>query len=497
MLNTIPADIVLDIIQYLDYHSVTSLERTCRYLRDIIETYGWKIFLRETSYYSPSLTPYIESSRCCNSRDLARQLVLAQQAWQERKFVARPLGPEWNKTFHPLLALHNRRLIVGAGNSIISYNFKSPSSSTETTRVCFERIISFPKDARKDITGVGFHNGGEDLILSFVHGGLARINVENVPTPKKKRSLAMKVPKLALVKDLSSSRIKDLSVCGDSALTIDSSGTLSLFSLEHARPEVMFTTNPFENTNISELGRRSGKTVAWSNYLSLTSSSSGYAVVGISSHTNPLSVLSISQSAIHNEAHAYLAPSASEADSFRSTAVYAITGSNNFNNLKNDTHDHLSFSDQVVLSGWYHGAITLHDLRCPTRRMHGHVKMLSPTLTLQDPLTFSPIYSLSMADYRIAAGSAQYSLLQLYDLRAPQSGFSVYLPRGRQHSSPVYSTVMESTRIWAGTESHAVVVDFGKTSNSTFPVVSERYTTGVKVKYDAPIYEHSDHRLRH
>lgn len=412
--------------------------------------------------------------------------------------MARPLGPEWNKSFHPLLALHNRHLIVGVGNSVISYNFKPSSSFTETTRVCFERVVAFPKDARKDITGIGFHNHGEDLILSFVHGGLARINLENVmasTTTKKKRSLAMKVPKLALVKNNSSSRIKDLSICGDSALAVDSSGTLSLFSLEHARPEIMFTTNPFEDTGISELGRRPGKTVAWSNYLSLTSSSTGYAVVGISSHTNPLSVFNVSQSAIHSQPCAYLSPSTSEENSVRSTAVYAITGSNNFNNLKNDTHGNLSFSDQIVLSGWYHGVITMYDLRCPTRLMHGHTKMHPPTLLLQDPLAFSSIYSLSMADYRVAAGSAHYSLLQLYDLRAPQSGFSIYLPQGRQQSSPVYSTVMESTRIWAGTESHALGVDFGKTSYSTFPTASERH--GVKVKYDAPIYEHSEHRLHH
>lgn len=334
-----------------------------------------------------------------------------------------------------------------------------------------------------DITGVGFHNNGNDMILSFVHGGVGRIDLRDISNVSStSKHITMKIPSLAIVKSITSSRIKDLSISGDSAMTVDSSGSLTLFSLKHLCPKIVSTTNPYGGQH---------KPIAWSSYLSLTSSA-GYAAVGISSSTNPLSVYDISESAIMTQASAHLSPLTSENSTIRSTAAYALTGnSTSMGNI----HNHFFFSDQVILSGWYHGVISIHDLRCPTRTVSGHNKSLPPVLLLQDPLSLSPIYSLSISGHRIAAGSAQYSLLQLYDVRAPQAGFSVYLPQQRA-SSPIYSTIMESTRVWAGTESHALVVDFGKTSHNTFPTITaNRRGRGVRNQIKVPIYEHTDHRL--
>ncbi|KAF8532020.1 hypothetical protein JB92DRAFT_2824749 [Gautieria morchelliformis] len=99
----------------------------------------------------------------------------------------------------------------------------------------------------------------------------------------------------------------------------------------------------------------------------------------------------------------------------------------------------------------------------------------SDQITIKDPLTQSPVYSLSSAGAHIAAGSARSSVVNLYDDRSPKTGWSIYVPQeyGRLTSSPVYSCLLESTRLWAATESRPFVVDFGEVHERTFPHVTE------------------------
>jgi hypothetical protein len=82
-------------------------------------------------------------------------------------------------------------------------------------------------------------------------------------------------------------------------------------------------------------------------------------------------------------------------------------------------------------------------------------------LTLANSWSIEPIYSVSSgggAGSHIAAGSARHSLVSFWDVRSPAGGFSVHAPLN--DPSPVYSLILESSRLFGVTQSRPFVLDF-------------------------------------
>ncbi|KAF8519618.1 hypothetical protein BU17DRAFT_47592 [Hysterangium stoloniferum] len=465
-LSQTPADILFLILRYLDLLSISRLSQTCRILNTVIESYGWNVYAIQNPLPSPSLTPALTR---WTMHQFVRTQTKASTSWDRRRFITRPLGPEWFSKFQPVLTINGSRLVVGAGNTLFLYKFSPPSSNCfEAPRVRFENTIRFPRDPKKDISGIAFH--GDDIIISFVHGALGRTPLPEISNKFNLTHSPINNPEVKYFTE-SGPAIKDLSVCNNLALTMNSSGCAALYSLSEPISPLLSSVAPPARCK-----------AGWSSHLSLQSSS-GYAVLGTASML-PLAVHSLTQTQIEARPQTILYPYKGDISS-HPTAVYCITGATK-------AFPWTTPSDQIVISGWYHGAVTLHDLRCPTSTTDGQKHALLPSLTLRDPLTTSGIYSLSSAGNHIAAGAAEYSLLQLYDVRSPKNGFSIYLPQGRVKSSPVYACILESTRIWAATDSHSLVVDFGPVNNRTYPSLNRYSSRDKSIGWNAPIYNHFD-----
>jgi hypothetical protein len=135
-------------------------------------------------------------------------------------------------------------------------------------------------------------------------------------------------------------------------------------------------------------------------------------------------------------------------------------------------------SPDIIAAGWYDGKVRVCDLRLPSVSAESSSSspsspsdpsLLKPVLTLSDPWrSFDAVYSLSArgvpspsgdhSHHYITAGSAQHSVVAIWDVRFPRAGWSVYAPGGDR--SPVYALVTEGSRIWGTTQSRAFVLDF-------------------------------------
>jgi WD40 repeat protein len=126
----------------------------------------------------------------------------------------------------------------------------------------------------------------------------------------------------------------------------------------------------------------------------------------------------------------------------------------------------LGSSPQILVSGWYDGQVRCYDLRSSSRvsaatNSDQTPAPLLPVLSLFDPLSVEPIYSISCgggSSSHIAAGSARHGVISFWDLRFPRAGWSVYAPGN--DPSPVYSVILESSRIYGATQSRPFVYDF-------------------------------------
>ncbi|KIJ27609.1 hypothetical protein M422DRAFT_215736 [Sphaerobolus stellatus SS14] len=472
MLDKFPADIILIIFQYLGIQSLAALAASCQDLYGLVEEYGWKSYAQRQALPHPSLFPALQSGRW-TMRDLVKNEVLAGHSWNKRKYITRPLGPAWPTKYHPILAINDSYLAVGAGNAVFLYRFTPPFNGRgQSPGVVFDNMITFPRDARKDISGLFFEEDGQTLLVSFVHGALGRVAIPKRRSGSRQRHTAVKSSAIFYIRE-HGPPIRSLSVCRNTALTMSSLGIASLYALNSGYSSLLSETSSesvFTNPG-------------WSGYLSIESGS-GYAILGTSSRT-PLVKHSILQSELSSEPDTILSPGL-EDNAFPLTSVYAISGATK-------SYPSMLSSDQIVVSGWYHGSVTVHDLRTPPSypENSGDLPSLRPVLKMEDPIKPTAVYSVSTAGPRIISGSAQHSVLQLFDVRASKSGWSIYLPQGRSASSPVYCCILESSRAWAATESHALVVDFGTVHERTYPPVGEREMDGKRrFGWHAPSYEH-------
>lgn len=123
-------------------------------------------------------------------------------------------------------------------------------------------------------------------------------------------------------------------------------------------------------------------------------------------------------------------------------------------------------SDQVLVSGWYNGSVNIHDLRASIRLRNfsssSSAPHLLPVLTFVEP-SVDPIYCVATgggSSNYIAAGLARHGMVAFWDIRGRRStGWSVYAPGN--DSSPVYSVVLESSRLFGVTQTRPFVYDFG------------------------------------
>jgi len=191
------------------------------------------------------------------------------------------------------------------------------------------------------------------------------------------------------------------------------------------------------------------KTRAWTCHLS-----TNHATFGLTSKT-PLIVHAIRPSGISKQATYVLDPAPQDTSS--KPAVFGVCG----------TPSSATWgSDQVLLSGWYNGSVNIHDLRTPTRLRDfsspSSAPHLVPVLTLVEP-SIDPIYCVAAgggSSNYIAAGLARHGMIAFWDVRSHKStGWSVYAPGN--DSSPVYSMVFESSRLFGATQSRPFVYDFG------------------------------------
>ena len=343
----------------------------------------------------------------------------------------------------PTLAINRSRLLVGAGNTISSYAFTS-SKASDAPGIVFEGAFTTSQrlQAHRDITSMAaVEDGGEDrtLYVGFADGALERIIL-----PISQPSLQNQPSQID-----NSCRERNYFHADDIVESVSSDGSYVL-SLSAGGTAVFVNLSSTEPTpELLELDSR-----GWSTHLS-AHSSTPYAVFGASS-ADPLTVHEIRPSGLSPTPFAILT-SAVQSERPRQSAVYGIAGA--------PPSSPWGHSDQIVVSGWYDGPVRVHDLRSSKRTPSGDPccpAALLPVLSVCDPWLFEPNYSVSCgggASSHIAAGTARHSVVALWDVRNTSAGWSVHAPGN--DSSPVYSVILESSRLFGATQSRPFVLDFG------------------------------------
>jgi hypothetical protein len=246
--------------------------------------------------------------------------------------------------------------------------------------------------------------------------------------------------------------IESLSSDGNVILSLSSNGRATLMSIT-ADPAP--SPPPFVDLD----------TRSWSSHLSLHSSTP-YAAFGTASST-PLSIHHITPFHISPTPSSILSPYTPST----SSAVYGITSI--------PPSSPLGSPDNILVSGWYDGVVRIYDLRSSPHPVSttstSSTDSLAPFLpvhqSLYDPWCPEPIYSVSCgggSSSVIAAGTARHSLVSFWDVRTPNVGWSVHAPGN--DASPVYTVILESSRLFGATQSRPFVYDFGPgVTRNTFP----------------------------
>jgi WD40 repeat protein len=399
---------------------------------------------------------------------------LSDRSWEKQRFVARPLSRPWRGKLQPLLAINDSRLFVAAGHTLYSYAFISSDHDGTSPGISFEASYDFSlqEAPRNDITSLACApDGGSDstLFVGFEDGEIQRVNVPpcnpgqlDVPVDS-----SFRTPFHFHDGDL----IEALAMSGDTLLSMSTNGKAGLLNLScvSSAPHMI---------NLD--------TRAWSALLCTS-----FAAFGTSSDT-PLAVHSITQNYISPTPTVVLRASKQQCDSDfeRPSAVYGIASA--------PPASPWGASDQILVSGWFDGHVRVHDMR----------SSIAPTLTFADPWSFEPVYAVACGGgggAHIAAGSARHSVVAFWDVRVASRGWSVHAPGN--DVSPVYSIILESSRLFGATQSRPFVYDFGPDIRpETYPSLPRthgndglKYKKGLDhigfhvTKYDHPVVHVGDH----
>jgi WD40 repeat protein len=403
----------------------------------------------------------------------ARYNEIAHQNWNSRKYVARPISIPWAKKYHSILAISSSRLIVAAGSTLHVYRFMpadfNPSvnaTDNYAPRLVQEGSYEIIRDesidqphARHDVSSLQFvPDGGRNntLVVGFVDGAVLRVLLPDSKTLLN-NSAEDPNPRTLIQENLYTCEdvIESLSTAGDLTLSVSGGGDVKLNRL---------TSTNFSSPSLSTIDLNAK---SWSSYLPAYLHSP-YAAFGTSSK-HALAIHPITDSELSPiSSHTYRPPPYDDASfSERAAAVYAICA---------PPPSFPSSPAHCIVSGWFDGQIRIFDLREPTSPDH----VTHPVMTMADPWSYEPIYSLSSGGgngTHIAAGSARHSVVAIWDVRSSMRGWSVHAPG--DDPSPVYSLILDGSRCFGATERRAFVLDFGPgVGTETYPNVKqkEQYT---------------------
>ncbi|THU81234.1 hypothetical protein K435DRAFT_694013 [Dendrothele bispora CBS 962.96] len=496
-LPELPPDVIILIINYLCPRDLSALSGTCTILYSLVDNYGWTKYLRLNPRPSVSLS---QARGKWSPTQNARYNILTDQAWSELHFVARPLSRPWIGRFQPVLALNNSRLVVASGCTIYSYRFAFVKSRRlDAPPVQHEGTISLSDDSRNircDITSLAFIEDGrrsQTLLCGLQNGTYVKVLI-SLDKANKMTSRVIPFANHPVTLDT----IQSLSADGSLLLSLTYGGEASLMSM----------TSPDSILSSIHLTKRS-----WKSFLNMEASSP-FAAFGTSSNT-PLTIHSVLSGSELSQQPTTILSTREDAPSFRS-AVYGI--------CRASTFFPGGSSPQILVSGWFDGQVRVHDLRVSPGELGGPATSsepslslssssqstseqdssastdrvpLRPVLTLSDPWTYDPIYSVSSGGgngSHIAAGSARHSVVSFWDVRNPSKGWSVYAPGNDR--SPVYDVVLESSRLFGATESRPFVYDFGPgVTKDTYPFIKPdnlRKNKSNPISYYVTKYTHTD-----
>ncbi|KAI0087804.1 hypothetical protein BDY19DRAFT_224799 [Irpex rosettiformis] len=448
MLNDVPGDIVIAVLEYVSLHDLASLALTCRVLYQLVEEYGWRSYLK---IHPRPCYGYAKTFISWSARDQLRLRAVGDTNWRDKEFVARPLSQRWVSKLQPILSINPSRLILAAGSHIYTYDFHPSPSARHAAPVKPEcTYVTTMLHPSRDITSmVSVPDGDNDrtIFVGYADGALERLVL---PSKSKTHETPFAIRAPEECHNLHNGEIlESLSVSSNHLLSLSASGKAGLLSLNSLDRQ---------HTSIN-LGYRS-----WCGYLSM-GSSSPFAAFGTTS-PHAFSTHNIYSSHIDPRASVYLSPGSHLSTT---SAVYAI--------VRAPPSSPWGASHQIIVSGWYDGLVHVHDLRSSSRTPSSNdhsIPSLLPTLTLADPWSYEPIYSLCSgggSDAHVVAGSARHSVLAFWDVRSPNFGWSVHAPGN--DSSPVYSVVMDGSRVFGANESRGFVLDFGGgVMEDTYPPIA-------------------------
>ncbi|KAJ4482002.1 hypothetical protein J3R30DRAFT_3455851 [Lentinula aciculospora] len=450
LLSELPNDIIIVVLHSVPVPDLGALSRTSSLFYHLVNTFGWQIHIRRNPRPSFSLT---KAREVWHPRIRVRYDTLSDKSWSSSRFVARPLSHPWPRKQQPTLAINNTRLVVAAGNTIYSYVFGTPRASGSPS-LRFEGSLSLyeERNSQWDITALAFirDNGeGRTLLCGFRNGTLARVVLV-----KEDNSNTLNA-EIVNLQSHTPDIVESISTSGSLCLSLSSRGQARMVNLQ---------STPYTASSELDLGTRS-----WTTYM--PDEGSPYVAFGCSSQTAPLSVYSILEGSLSHTPTAVLGTETSHSTSY--SAVYGI--------CRSPFSSPWGASPQILISGWFDGLVRVHDLRSsllteasPDNTGSTSPVPLRPVMSLNDPWSIEPVYSVSSgggACSHLAAGCARNSLVSFWDVRYPKSGWSVYAPGN--DPSPVYTVVLESSRVFGATDTRPFVYDFGpNVTQDTYPHLS-------------------------
>ena len=393
-------------------------------------------------------------------RERARHSYQTNLHWASRKFTPWVLNTQWRCRYHSVLAMSSTTLAVGAGNTIYTY-LLSQGAVREDLAMQVHRD-SLPAT---DITGLAFlPNIGatRQMLITDMSGRVVRIRADSdaaTPFPNGRPRLSglwygkSTFASQSARYDHPHEAIRALSTSGPMALTVSTTGLLSLFN----------TNTPWVQPSTYHAQKR-----GWTCHLQLDASTP-FAAIGLHSGA---SIIPVRQSGFDSNTP-QLARLGGPKDACPVYSIGAfLPGS----------------SPDIITTGWFDGKVRVYDLRLAAKTNNTSVwptpplsppsqpplsapPLLTPVMTLSDPWrSYDAVFSLSArgvpsssgnhSHHYITAGSSQHSVVVVWDVRSPYAGWSVYAPGGDR--SPVYALRTEGSRVWGTTQSRAFMLDFSE-----------------------------------
>ena len=465
------ADVLVLILKHVGLDDLLRLASTCRLLNHLVcsskcfavvpslivssqvHEFGWSIFLRNNQRHSLTL----HSSRArWPPLVQVRYNALADRAWSHASFIARPLSRPWPGNLQPAIALSVSTLLVAAGSTLYSYAVQDTCDASPS-RIVFERSYAFIRArgaVQSDITSLAFLPGQDRTVfLGFEDGSVEQVCLPLYQGPHTRQHIDITRASQSIIQHHGTNIVKSISCSSRALLSLSKGGSVSLTNL---------VSDSLCSTSVNLSAR------SWTGHLCM-SSSSPYAVFGTSSST-PLSLYYIGAGGFSP-----IPSIALQSSRNRPSAVYGVTCA--------PPSSPLGPSEQIIVSGWYDGTVHIYDLRVShhSQRPSGPSSTsastcppaLLPVLILKDPWSPEPIYTVACGGGNasiVAVGMARHSVVAFWDVRQPSRGWSVHGPGN--DPSPVYSIVLESSRLFGATQSRPFVYDFGPgVTKDTYPPI--------------------------